>query len=76
MVQAPQASQGERREPQRGGGVCTPLVPFASSSGLLPTYPEGKAQPSRRASGTAAVHAESYPTLLIARSMKEGIVSA
>jgi hypothetical protein len=38
VVQVPQARQGERREPQRAGGVCTTamLVPSASCPSPLP----------------------------------------
>ena len=50
VVQAPQASQGERCEPQRAGGVCTTaaMVPSASPSGLLPANPEVVAKATRR----------------------------
>jgi transposase len=50
VVQAPQASQGERREPQRAGGICTTaaLVPSASPSGLLAANPEVVAKATRR----------------------------
>ena len=50
VVQAPQASQGERCEPQRTGRVCTTaaMVPSASRSGLLPANPEVVAKATRR----------------------------
>ncbi len=50
VVQAPQARQGERCEPQRAGGACTTaaLVSSASPSGLLPANPEVVAKAIRR----------------------------
>ena len=50
VVQAPQASQGEQREPQRagGGGTTAALVAPASPPGILASNPEVLAKATRR----------------------------
>jgi len=50
VVQAPQASQGERREPQRaeGAGTTAALIAPASPLGIMPANPEVVAKATRR----------------------------